>query len=99
MLKAELYLLNLVIQNTDANYIHLLSGQDYPVKPFSVFWFFRKNNGKNYLFFRKMSFKEVANRFFRFLPYDWVDRSMKGRNFIGKCCSLHEKLKNTTYSL
>lgn len=102
MLKAELYLLNLVIQNTDANYIHLLSGQDYPVKPFSVFLdFFRKNDGKNYLFFRKMSFKEVANRFFRFLPYDWVDRSMKGRNFIGKCCSLHEKLKiqRTVYDL
>ncbi len=94
ILKAELYLLNLVLRTSDANYIHLISGQDYPVKPLHEFLdFFQNANEKNYLSVQKMSFKEVTNRLLYFQPYDWVERNTHGRNFIKKIVRFQKKMK------
>ena len=37
ILKTELFMLKRAIEYSDFNYIHLLSGQDYPIKPLSMF--------------------------------------------------------------
>ena len=37
ILRCELFLLKEAINNCDAEYFHLISGQDYPIKPLSSF--------------------------------------------------------------
>ena len=98
MLKAELYLLRLAMAQSDAAYFHLISGQDYPLKPLPLFLaFFEKNKGKSYLNYKHIPFAERdCNGYFRFqyyLPYDYIDgRTAKGKRMVCKFYSWHRKL-------
>lgn len=93
MLKTELYLMRMALQMSDANYFHLISGQDYPVKPLNeMLTFFEKNKGKNYLSFRKMTYIEIASRFLFFKPYDWISNRHEGKKKIRKLCSIQKKM-------
>lgn len=50
MLKCEMFLLKESLHLCNAEYFHLLSGQDYPVKPLSKFLrFFNINKGKEFM--------------------------------------------------
>ena len=50
VLESELYLLRLAVQQSGADYFHLISGQDYPTRPLSYFLnFFNRNVGKEYI--------------------------------------------------
>lgn len=98
MLKVELYLLRLAMKQSDAAYFHLISGQDYPVKPLPLFLaFFEKNKGKIYLDYKHIPFVgRDYNGFYRFqyyMPYDYIDgRSPKGKRIIYKFYVWHKRL-------
>lgn len=98
MLKSELDLLKLALKESDATYFHLISGQDYPIKPLNVFIeFFERHNGKNFLEFKHIPFAaRDGNGYFRFqyyMPYDWVDaRNKKGKDIIHKCYKWQKKI-------
>lgn len=50
ILKCELFLLRKAHEACDAEYFHLISGQDYPIKPIDSFLdFFESNNGIDYI--------------------------------------------------
>lgn len=47
ILKTEIKMLNIAINNSNADYYHIISGQDYPIKPYESFLqFFDNNPGK-----------------------------------------------------
>ena len=78
MLKVELVLLSMVLKECNTDYIHLISGQDYPVKPLHTFLqFFDRNNEVNFIEYKPYPFntREPARysqgKFY--LPYDFVD--------------------------
>ena len=49
----------LIKNGSKFDYFHLLSGQDYPIKPNEeIFNFFKENKGKEFMYFWKMSPKE-----------------------------------------
>lgn len=49
ILQAERLLLQLALKKSDFNYVHLLSGQDYPIKPLDTFLEFFATADKEYL--------------------------------------------------
>lgn len=97
MLKVELYLLGLAMEKSDAAYFHLISGQDYPIKPFPLFLaFFEKHKGMNYLDYKHIPFVERDyNGFFRFqyyMPYDYIDgRTPKGKRIVHQFYLWHKR--------
>lgn len=99
MLKCELFLLSLVRKISTATYFHLLSGQDYPIKPLMNFkTFFLHNNGLNFISYHKWpnSFRDdgTYKRFQYYYPFDWVDgRTFKGFSFVVKLYRIQRKLK------
>lgn len=47
VLESEMHLLRMAVQRSDADYFHLISGQDYPTRPLDYFLeFFNRNAGK-----------------------------------------------------
>ena len=50
VLESEMHLLRMAVQRSDADYFHLISGQDYPTRPLDYFLeFFDRNAGKEYI--------------------------------------------------
>ncbi len=50
MLRCELYMIGKVLENGVPDYLHLLSGQDYPTRPYRWFLdFFKANQGTDYI--------------------------------------------------
>lgn len=50
ILKCEMFLMKEALRSCDAEYFHLISGQDYPIKPLSYFLqFFEENKGKEFI--------------------------------------------------
>lgn len=98
MLKVELYLIKLAMEKSDAAYFHLISGQDYPIKPFPLFLaFFEKYKGMNYLDYKHIPFVERDyNGFYRFqyyMPYDYIDgRTPEGKRMVHKFYLWHKRL-------
>lgn len=80
IIKEELNLIQIAVSEHRTDYIHLLSGQDYPIKPLEYFFdFFEKNQGYNFLDFRVATFDEVVRKYLYFLPYDYYNvRSDRG---------------------
>ncbi len=98
MLKTELYMLRLAMKLSTVDYFHLLSGQDYPVKPLKLFLsYFEKNKGRSFLDFNHIPFFERDGntniRFQYYMPYDFIDgKSSKGQKLLYKVSLWHEKL-------
>lgn len=54
ILKTELYLIKEALRD-DCNYIHLISGQDYPIKSLAEFkYFFEKENTAEYIEYKSL---------------------------------------------
>lgn len=90
MLKCELYLLREALQNCDADYFHLISGQDYPIKPLAEFEArFERNKGKEFISYKELPAPDwegnTYRRFRYFLFNDLFDaHTSKGAKFIDK---------------
>lgn len=74
ILKAELFMLKRAIEYSDFYYIHLLSGQDYPIKPLSLFLDKFDNNNDDYISCSHMPTPNIdENTFRRFQFYFFMD--------------------------
>lgn len=84
ILKSELFLFREALRLCDASFFHLLSGQDYPIKPLDYFLdFFERNSNKNFISCglignNRPNEKNTYFRYQYFLPYDSFggDRNM-----------------------
>ena len=99
MLKTELYMLRLAMENSDAHYYHLISGQDYPIKPLSQFLdFFDQNNGREYIRLANIPNPRWDNytyiRFKYFYPHDYINNHNrdKAHSKINKIINFEKKV-------
>ena len=94
MLNCEIEMLKFALFENRADYFHLLSGQDYPIRPLSAFLaFFEKERGKNFLYCKKGSFKKIWRQLFFFQPLDWYDaRGKWGDRITLGLCEVQMKL-------
>lgn len=77
VLESELHLLRVAVQNSDADYFHLISGQDYPIRPLDYFLdFFERGKGKEYISYVHLPHPRwEGNTFHRlqyYYPYDFA---------------------------
>lgn len=77
ILKAEIFLLSKALKHSHAGYIHLLSGQDYPIKPLTEFLkFFSHTSILGYIGCQHMPYPaQDNNTFYRlqyFIPSDYI---------------------------
>lgn len=96
LLKNELFLIKKALKHSDADYFHLLSGQDYPIKPLEqILHFFEKNNGKEFIEYIHLPSplweKNTYERVQYFFLYDWLDRTPKSHAFIKKTIDWQKK--------
>ena len=98
VLQAELFLLQKALSDNRAGYYHLISGQDYPIKPLHAFLsFFENHPEQDYIDYQEMNPEsnhfDVLRRLCLFQPHDRVDaRTRHGRN-MALAWSSHQ-LKN-----
>lgn len=84
VLSLEMKLLSIAINDGRTDYFHLVSGQDYPVKPVAHFLqYFENKELASYIDCRQATHKEVCDRLLCFTPYDWFDaRSSRGKKIM-----------------
>lgn len=87
VLESELYLLRLAVQQSGADYFHLISGQDYPTRPLSYFLnFFNRNVGKEYISYIHLPHPNwESNTFHRlqyYFPYDYAAGQENPRQWV-----------------
>lgn len=87
VLESEMALLQTAYGHGDYGYFHLLSGQDYPVKPLDTFLeFFERNNGKEYIQYVNIPnprWEKGTYRRFQYLyPYDWAQGRENPRAWV-----------------
>ena len=96
MLKCELFLLREALVKSDADYFHLLSGQDYPIKPLEHFLnHFERNKGHDFVSFVHLPHPQWQNntysRFTYFYPFDFFKHGIRYSKIIDKIKSLQNK--------
>lgn len=87
ILACELYLLQYAKCYSDAEYFHLISGQDYPTRSIDCFLeFFLKNKGKEYVQYVHLPHPKWENNTFRrlqyFYPYDYANNQENPRQWV-----------------
>lgn len=70
VLESELHLLRLSVQHSDADYFHLISGQDYPTRSLDYFLdFFERKSGKEFINYLHLPHPNWQDNTFRRLQY------------------------------
>jgi hypothetical protein len=95
ILKAENYLLKKAFIYGQISYYHILSGQDYPIKPLNHFLhFFEENYPMNFFSSKLMTYEEVYFRLMFYAPYNIFDgKSSFGSHCIKKIIEFQKKIK------
>lgn len=97
ILKSELYLLSRAMEYPEIGYFHLLSGQDYPIKPLKDFISFFSSTQKEYIHFTHLpNIKWESNtykRFDYFFPYDYLERTDEAKVKVLNFIKWQDKLK------
>jgi len=97
MLKAALFLLREAVKDEENSYFHLLSGQDYPVKPVAKFTeFMEANPGKEFLEYHTLPYNKWENGTYRryeyFFLHDLFDyRTVEGKQRISNALRFQMK--------
>ena len=97
ILKCELFLLKEALKYPEIGYFHLISGQDYPIKPLNSFLdFFNANNNKSYMEFQHIPFpqweKNTYARYCSYFLFDYLPRTEKARKMHLKFQSWQRKI-------
>lgn len=96
ILESELFLIKEAMKYSEIAYFHLISAQDYPIKPLSFFVSFFSHSDKDYL-----SFEHVPNqnfdkntywRYDYYFPFDYFQRTEKDHKRIDKIIKLQKKI-------
>ena len=87
VLESEMYLLRMAVSQSEADYFHLISGQDYPTRPLEYFLkFFEKNAGKEFIGYLHLPHPNWENNTFRrlqyFYPYDYAAGQSTPRRWV-----------------
>lgn len=87
VLESEMYLLRMAVSQSEADYFHLISGQDYPTRPLEYFLkFFEKNAGKEFIGYLHLPHPNWENNTFRrlqyFYPYDYAAGQSNPRRWV-----------------
>lgn len=97
ILKCELFLLKEAVRLCDAQYFHLISGEDYPIKPFKEFnEFFEQRNGWEFVSYVHLPHKNFQNntygRFCHYLPYDLFKDRIAAQKSMPKIINWQRRL-------
>lgn len=97
MLNCELYLLRYAITNSNADYFHLISGQDYPTRSLDHFIeFFKKNNGTEFLHHMHLPHPNWENntfhRFQFYYPYDYAHKQDNPKEWVTEFVEQQKKM-------
>ena len=97
MLRCQLFMMREVLKRCNAEYVHLISSQDYPMKSLEEFFlFFEQLKDKDclqYLHLPNMRWeRNTFIRFCYFHPYDWFHDRTKAMMTIRKYVILQKKL-------
>lgn len=90
ILKAELFLMNQILENENFDYLHILSGEDFPIKSLSeIKSFFEDNQGSEFLDYHRIPFGKwedgTYRRFEIFRLNDFLSyRTKKGKRIIDR---------------
>ena len=87
VLESEMHLLRMAVQRSDADYFHLISGQDYPTRPLDYFLeFFDRNAGKEYIGYLHLPHPNWEDNTFRrlqyYYPYDYAAGKRNPRGWV-----------------
>ena len=87
ILDCEIFLLRTALAQSDADYFHLISGQDYPLRPLSRFLeFFEQHAGKEFIQYIHLPHPKWENNTFRrlqyFYPYDYAQGKGNPRRWV-----------------
>jgi hypothetical protein len=87
VLECELWLLQYAIEHGEADYFHLISGQDYPIRPLDDFLkYFEEHSGQNYIQYTRLPNRRWENNTFSrlqyFYPYDWATSHDNPRRWV-----------------
>lgn len=99
LLKAELALMRKAVNEGHDGYVHLISGQDFPVKRHMDFLaYFEENKGHEFLEYRAYPNSEWENgtlsRVENYYPFDWFNcKTSSGLRTINRIISLQKRLK------
>ncbi len=96
ILKCEYYMLKKAIKECDAKYFHIISGQDYPVRPLPLFLrHFENIDNINYMSIVHLPHPKwehnTFERFQYYYPYDLFDNGKKSRWKVKKCLDFQKK--------
>lgn len=96
ILRCEMFMLRDAMAQCDAEYFHLISGQDYPVRPLEHFFeFFEKNNGFNFIQYVHLPHprweRNTFTRFRYFYIYDWIKNGKKSYGLVKKLVDLQKR--------
>lgn len=97
MLRCELFLLKEAVRLCDAQYFHLISGEDYPIKPFKQFKeFFEQRNGWEFVSYVHLPHKNFQGntygRFCYYLPFDLFKDRKSAQQYITRVVYWQKKL-------
>lgn len=99
IVKAELFLLEqIVTSGTHFDYVHFLSGQDYPIKPISeIKKFFEEHRGKEYIEHMRLPSEKWEQGTFRRFRYFylndvWDFHTPRGKRWLARCLQWQCKL-------
>lgn len=89
VLECELHLIRTAIHSVENDYIHLISGQDYPTRPLSFFLrFFEENNGKDFIQYTHLPHPNWEDNTFRrfqyYYPYDYAGNQENAKQWVGE---------------
>lgn len=96
VLESEMHLLRLSIHYSDANYFHLISGQDYPTRPLEYFLdFFKRNIGKEFISYLHLPHPNWQDNTFQrlqyYYPYDYSSKQKNPRQWVREQVRLQQK--------
>ena len=96
ILRTEMFMLREALKHSDAGYFHLISGQDYPVKPLSQFLdFFEQRNGEEFLQYVELPSPRweggTFSRFQYYYPYDWTQKGKDARRWVLKIVEFQKR--------
>jgi hypothetical protein len=97
LLKATLLLASEAIRNKKLGYIHLISGQDFAIKPLSEFKaFFEENNGREFIEYFSVPTDRWAegglDRIQYYAPYDLIDARGRNKRILLGLISMQKRL-------
>lgn len=87
VLECELNLLEVAVNNSNARYFHLISGQDYPIRSLNDFLkYFEDNDGIEFLQYTHLPHKRWEDNSYRrfeyYYPYDWAEGHENPRRWV-----------------